>query len=474
MNIEIHPVLIDIVWWISTAIVVLLVIQALYNVVQLLFALQSIFSRRREPRAQMLWQRYHKLCPPITLIVPAYNESKNIVESVSALLALQYPSFEIIVVNDGSKDNTLALLIDAFKLSETKQGIETAIPHNPIRGIYSRDNSRLKVVDKVNGGKADAQNAGINASRSPLVCIVDADSILESDALLRTAQPFIENPMETIAVGGTIRIANESTFKRGRVTEVRLPNRALPMFQVIEYMRSFLIARVAWSNVNSLMLISGAFSMFRQAEVVEVGGFTRGSLGEDLDMIVKLHRHMRQKKEPYRIEFLSDPVCWTEAPETWCVLGRQRVRWQKGALEVFWRYRDMLFNPRYGRIGLIGLPQILFFDVLGPLAEGLGYFVLPIFWAVGVLSVESLLAFFGLIFTFGIFTSVISVLLAELETHRYPKARDLVRLTSYSVLENFGYRQMNAYWRILACVQYLKGDSVWGEMPRTGFAQNVK
>lgn len=472
MNIDAHTYLISIVWWISSAIVILLVIQAFYNILQLLFALWSMLWRRREPGAQMLWQRYHRLCPPISVIVPAYNESKNIVESVNALLALQYPSFEIIVVNDGSKDSTLDLLVDGFQLSQIEQNFDTAIPHELVRGIYGRESSCLKVIDKANGGKADAQNAGINAALSPLICIVDADSILEPDALLRAAQPFIDNPIETIAVGGTIRIANESIFKRGRVSEVHLPSRMLPMFQVIEYMRSFLIARMAWSNVNSLMLISGAFSMFRQAEIVEVGGFTSGSLGEDLDMIVKLHRHMRCKRQPYRIEFLTDPVCWTEAPDTWSVLRRQRIRWQKGALEVFWRYRDMLFNPRYGRIGFIGLPQILFFDVLGPLAEALGFLILPVFWAMGVLSVESLLAFLGLIFTFGIFTSVISVLLAELETHRYPMARDLVRLTAYSVLENFGYRQMNAYWRMVACMQYLKGDSVWGEMPRKGFAQN--
>jgi cellulose synthase/poly-beta-1,6-N-acetylglucosamine synthase-like glycosyltransferase len=467
-----HQVLLETSGMIAWVVIVFGLIQTAIYLLQLVIAAYALSRRPPVARSSLLWHRYGDIAPPISLIVPAYNEQMNIVESVHSMLALEYPAYEVIVVNDGSKDETLKQLIDAFELVSFRRPFEETLKHEPIRGVYASPRSdRLLVVDKSNGGKADAQNAGINISRAPIFCVIDGDSILEPDALLRAVQPFIEDPERTIAVGGTIRIANNSTIESGRVTTVRLPTRILPLFQVVEYLRAFLMARLAWSQVNSLMLVSGAFGVFRRREAVAVGGFTKGSMGEDLDFIIKLHRHMLDHKKEYRIEFIPEPVCWTEAPETLAVLARQRSRWQRGALEAFFRYRGMLFNPRYGRVGFLGFGHILVVDVLGPIMEVLGYILMPFFWIAGVLSTEHLLAYTALVFVYGVFVSVASLILEEVELKRFPRPRDLATLTMAAVAENFGYRQINNFWRVKGYWQYLRADNTWGEMTRTGFSK---
>jgi cellulose synthase/poly-beta-1,6-N-acetylglucosamine synthase-like glycosyltransferase len=444
--------------------------QTIIYLVQLVVAAYALSRRPPVARSALLWQRYGDIAPPIALIVPAYNEAMNIVESVHSMLSLEYPNFEVIVVNDGSKDQTLQRLIDAFRLVKFQRPYEELLAHQPIRSLYSSPMAeRLFVVDKENGGKADAQNAGINVSRAPIFCVIDGDSILEPDALMRTAQPFIDDPERTIAVGGTIRIANGSRIESGRVTQVRLPKTLLPLLQVVEYLRAFLMARLAWSRINTLMLVSGAFGVFRRAEVAAVGGFTKGSMGEDLDLVIKLHRYMIDNKRKYRIQFIPEPVCWTEVPETLSVLARQRSRWQRGALECFFRYRSMLFNPRYGRVGMLGMGHILIVDVLGPMAEVLGYVLMPTFWLLGILSADYLLAFTALVFMFGVSVSVCSLILEEAELHRFPRARDLAVLAAAAVIENFGYRQINNFWRVKGWWQFLRADQSWGEMTRKGF-----
>jgi cellulose synthase/poly-beta-1,6-N-acetylglucosamine synthase-like glycosyltransferase len=449
--------------------------QTTVYLLQLVLAAMALSRRPPVARATLLWRRYSDVAPPVALVVPAYNEEMNVVESVRSLLSLEYPAYEVIVVNDGSRDATLDRLREAYQLHLVTRPYEEALSHAPIRGIYaSQFSNRLFVVDKENGGKADAQNAGINVSRAPLFCVIDADSILEPDALLRAVHPFVDDPVRTVAVGGTIRIANGSEVSGGRVSNVRLPRKLLPLLQIVEYLRAFLMARLAWSRINSLMLVSGAFGIFRRREAVEVGGFTKGSMGEDLDFIVKLHRHMRDNDRDYRIEFIPEPVCWTEAPESLDVLGRQRSRWQRGSLEVFFRYRSMLFNPRYGRIGFLGFGHILLVDVIGPIIEVLGYILMPAFWLLGILAVDYLLAFTALVFTYGVFISVMSLILEEVELRRFPRARDLVILTLAAVLENFGYRQINNYWRLKGIWQYARGGTGWGQMTRKGFAKQAK
>lgn len=439
--------------------------------IQLGLAAAALIETPPAASGGLLWRRYSDAAPPIALLAPAYNEALTIAESVRSLLSLHYPSFEVIVVNDGSRDETLQVLIDTFELQPIQRHHELAIDHAPIRGVYgARHQPRLIVVDKENGGKADALNAAINVSRAPIFCSMDADSLLEPDALLRAVRPFVEDPERTVAVGGTVRIANGCTISHGRVVEVRPPRNLLALLQTVEYLRAFLMARLAWSRINALTIISGAFGLFRRARVIEAGGYTHGTVGEDMELVVKLHRLMRDKGLPYRIGFVPEPVCWTEAPEDLRVLGRQRARWHRGALETFERHSDVLIKPRYGRLAVVGFGHILLVDVLGPVVELLGYLLIPILWITGVLSTDYLLAFLAVSFTFGVVISVGALALEESELRRFPRARDLVLLTAVAVLENFGYRQLNNFWRLRGVWQYLRRSQSWGTMTRKGFA----
>lgn len=449
-------------------------LQNLVYLVQLALAAAALIERPPTASSSLLWRRYADAAPPIALLAPAYNEATTIAESIQSLLSLQYPSFEVIVINDGSSDATLQVLIDAFELRPIQRHFELAINHRVIRQVYGAAHQpRLIVVDKENGGKADALNAGINVSRAPIFCSMDADSLLEPDALLRAVRPFVEDPERTVAVGGTVRVANGCRIAHGRVLDVRPPGNLLALLQTVEYLRAFLMARLAWSRINALTIISGAFGLFRRARVIEVGGYTHGTVGEDMELVVKLHRLMRDKRLPYRIAFVPEPVCWTEVPEDLQVLGRQRSRWHRGALETFERHWDVLIKPRYGRVAVVGFGYILLVDVLGPVVELLGYVLIPIFWLSGVLSIEYLLAFLAVSFTFGVVISVGALALEESELRRFPRARDLVLLTLVAVLENFGYRQLNNVWRLRGIWQYLRRSQSWGTMTRKGFVRVV-
>lgn len=445
-------------------------VQNLIYLVQLALAAAALIETPSTPSATVLWRRYAEASPPIALLAPAYNEALTIVESVRSLLSLQYPNFEIVVINDGSRDDTLRVLVEAFGLEPIERSHDLAVPHQPILALYgAATQPRLVVVDKQNGGKADALNAGINVSRASIVCSMDADSLLEPDALLRAVRPFVDDPIRTVAVGGTVRIANGCRIDHGRVVEVAAPSNPLALLQTVEYLRAFLMARLAWSRVNALTIISGAFGLFRRAHVIEVGGYSLGTVGEDMELVVKLHRLMRDQRRPYRIAFIPEPVCWTEAPETLDVLGRQRARWHRGALETFERHRDMTFQPRYGRVGTIGFGYVLLVDVIGPIVEALGYLLVPAFWLMGLLSLDYVLAFVAVSFTFGVVISVGALALEESELRRFPKATDLLILTAVAVLENFGYRQLNNLWRLRGIWQYLRKSQSWGTMTRKGF-----
>ena len=446
--------------------------QNVIYVLQLLLAYGHLTRRLRFEAADNLWRQYAEVAPPISLLVPAFNEQASIVESVRSLLALRYPHFEVIVINDGSKDGTLDALMTGFALQPVQRSWNPSVSHQPVRGIYGNPAfPSLLVVDKDNGGKADALNAGINISRMPLFCAVDADSVLESDALLRCVEPFVDAPEETIAVGGTIRLANGCTIRDGQVVKVGLPRQLLPLFQTMEYLRAFLMGRLAWSELHAVTLISGAFGIFRRDAAIQVNGYRPDTVGEDFEIIVKLHRAMMDAKRPYAVRFVPEPVCWTEAPSSWAVLRRQRVRWQRGALETFFRHRAMVLNPRYGRIGVLGFGHMLIADVVGPPIEALGYVLLPLLWLLGVLDSRFLLAFFALTCLFGIFVSVSSLILEELELRRFPHARDLLILFLVAVLENFGYRQINTLWRIEGWWRFLlRTRGQWGTMTRQGFS----
>lgn len=450
---------------------VVVAIRNLISLIQLCIA-AWVFITRVRPTASLtsLWNRYSDLSLPVSVIAPAYNEELSIVQSVRALLALEYPEHEVIVVNDGSKDATLQRLIEGFALQRVDREQIAPLQKTKIISTYrSLTHTNLLVVDKENGRKADAANAGIGFARTPLVCVIDADSIIETDGLLRATEPFLFDDGSLVAVGGAIRIANGCEIRGGSLRKIGVSKDWLPRFQVVEYLRAFLTARVANAHVNVLMLISGAFGVFRRSHLIEIGGYRHDTVGEDLELIVGLHRHMREQGRPYRMEFVPEVVCWTEAPSTLGGLRNQRARWQQGALETLIRHRKMIGNPRYGRIGLIGMPQTVIEDVIGPPAELIGYLMIPAALTLGVLDPVSAAAYFGLTILFGIALSVGTLALEEAQLRRTPSAMDLLRITVAAVVENFGYRQVNMLFRWIGIKRHIRGETAWSSVPRTGF-----
>ncbi len=410
------------------------------------------------------------LAPPISVLAPAYNEAATIRQSVRATLALSYASFEVIVINDGSTDNTLELLIQEFHLYRSARYIDERLPTKPVRAVYqSMDPIPLVVIDKENGGKADALNAGINAARYPLVCAVDSDSLLEQNALIRVARPLLDNPEEVLAAGGIVRIANGCTAVGGRVVNVDLPRSWLARFQVVEYLRAFLGGRVAFSASNCLVIVSGAFGVFNKAAVLAVGGYDTRTVGEDMELIVRLHRWAREKGKKYRIVFEPDPVCWTEAPESLTTLKRQRNRWQRGTIETLWKHRRMILRPRFGVLGWFALPYYVVFEGLGPLIEVTGYAATLAGLALGLVDTRVAGLFLFAAVLNGIILSASCVVLEELSTRRYPRVKSLAILLAAAVLENLGFRQLVALWRVQAIADLVRGVKTWGAMERKGF-----
>lgn len=409
--------------------------------------------------------------PPVTMIVPAFNEAETIVESTRSLLTLRYPEYEILIVNDGSKDDTLGVLREAYDLLPAPRFPLAHIATATVRGVYhSRTHPNLWVVDKENGKRADAINAGINYCRTPLLCIVDADGLLEPDALIRVARPFLEDE-HTVASGGIIRIANGCRVEDGLVRDVRLPRNRIARFQVLEYLRSFLAGRVGWDALKIMFLISGAFGLFKRSLVVELGGLAPDSLGEDLELTVRLHRHCRERKIPYKIHFVPDPVAWTEAPETLKVLGRQRDRWQRGLIDTMVRHIRMLFNPKYGRIGLVAYPYFFFLEMIGPIIEFTGYLVFVTVLVLGIASLPFAILFLLVAVLLGSVLSIAAVGLEELTFRRYTRLRDLLRLFWLAFVENLGYRQILTYYRLRGTISYFRGLDGWGDMERKGFEE---
>jgi cellulose synthase/poly-beta-1,6-N-acetylglucosamine synthase-like glycosyltransferase len=408
--------------------------------------------------------------PLVSIVVSAYNEELTIVESARALLALDYESREVVIVNDGSTDGTLALLERTFQLVPAPLAFVQPLRSEPIRGIYrSISEPDLVVVDKENGGcKADTANAGINVASGVLVLNVDADTLLEADALRRAVLPFLEDPA-TVAVGASVGIANGCHIEHGRITDVVLPRAWAARFQVVEYMRSFILFRLACASQNALVLISGAFGLFRRDAIIAVGGYDRTAIGEDIDLTIRLQRHFRERGEPFRITFDPNSLCWTQAPEDWQSLQSQRCRWRRGLLQALWRYRRMIGNPRFGKVGLGALPYMAFFEGLGPLIESGGYLVTFVAAALGYLNWKYFGTMIAVSVLFGVAVTLVAVLLNDVAMRRYMGRKDLVLLVAVAILESFGYRQLNSLWGCLGTVQALTGKGGWGPMKRRAF-----
>nr|WP_306672534.1 glycosyltransferase family 2 protein [Geothrix fuzhouensis] len=405
---------------------------------------------------------------PITLVCPVHNEEAGAVASINSLISLRYPEFQVVVVNDGSTDATLARLLKAFKLQPSQRVLRELLPTQEVRGIYeSAYVPNLVVVDKANGGKADALNCGINLARYPLVCCMDGDSLLENDALLRIARPFTDRP-DMVASGGVVRPLNGCKVTPMGIRGIYLPGSWLARFQIVEYLRAFLFTRVGLASLDSMFIVSGAFGVFRKDVVVAAGGFETATIGEDFELVVRLHRCLREWKRPHHITLVPDPVCWTEVPEDFRGLGRQRNRWQRGLLETLWRHRSMCFNPKYGRIGLFSMPYFIFFEALAPIIEVSGYLLFAVSLLTHSVSGTFALLFFYVALLLGVLNSVVAVVLQEISGHRYQGLKAFGLLLFAAVAENFGYRQLTVWWRLKGTLDWIRGRGHWGHMKRQG------
>jgi cellulose synthase/poly-beta-1,6-N-acetylglucosamine synthase-like glycosyltransferase len=439
--------------------------------IMLIIALKTSAAHlRRMESIPLDWIKRSPMVPPITILVPAHNEERSIGMAVRNLLDLDYPELEVIVINDGSSDCTFQIMQQEFRLRLVRAVYIPQAISAHVRGLYRSDvDPRLVMVDKESAGsKADAVNAGLNAATSPYVCVVDADSVLERDALLRIMVPVLADPKRVVSVGGIVRVLNGSEVEGGRMRRVRLPRKSIEVIQVVEYLRAFLIGREAWARGNMLMIISGAFGVFRTDLVRAVGGYRSCAIGEDFDLVARLHRHLLDKGADYRIQFVPDPVCWTEVPSDVRSLARQRARWQKGLLDVLWPNRDMLFRPRYGVIGSLALPYLWLFELLAPIIELGGILTIILAACFGVLSQSFFLQFVIFGYAFATVISIGSVLQEELTYKRYNDWQDVARLVSYCFLEHFPYRQLHMIWRLQGLWQYLRGDLVWRPLRRQG------
>ncbi len=412
-----------------------------------------------------------RLIPPVTLIVPAYNEERVIAQSVRSLLGIEYPRIQIAVINDGSTDNTLEELTRSFSLRKAEVRPSGELPTQPIRDYYvSVVEPRLVVIDKQNGGKADALNAGINFCESPYFLAMDADSVVEPEALTYAVRAILEDPERVVAVAGIVRGVNGSIVDGGRVRSPSLQLNLWVVMQTIEYVRSFLAGRAGWSQINGLLIVSGAFGLFQKAACVKVGGYSTKTVTEDLELVVRLHRYAREHKLDWRVVFAPDAVCWTEMPSSAAVLSRQRKRWHEGLWQTIVAHRAMCFRPRYGVVGMLSMPHQVIHEAGGPFVELSGLVLLPLAYFLGVLSFKAFVLYMAFAFFFSIVFSLMAVLIDQtlFPRHRFP--RDALLLLVFALIENFGYRQLYLSWRLAASWNYLFGKISWRASTRTGFA----
>ena len=412
--------------------------------------------------------------PSVSILAPAYNEGATIIENVRSLLSIHYNNLELIVINDGSKDDSLEKLIEAYELEKVPWWTIQHISTRPVKGVYKSKNpvyKKLTVVDKENGGKADALNVGINMARHKYIVCIDVDCILEQDAMLKLVKPFLEQrEVRVIATGGVVRIANSCEVKQGKITRINLPKQFLPRVQTLEYIRAFLLGRMAWSRMNGLLIISGAFGAFDKEIVIKAGGYNPKTVGEDMELVVRMRRYMEEQKQPYLVAYIPDPLCWTEAPATYKILGRQRNRWTRGTIETLKIHRKMFFNPRYGVLGMVSYPYWFFFEFLAPIIEFGGLVAFLLMAILGLVDWPFFFALLAFIFSFGFLYSVFAILMEVLTYNQYKKQKDIFKLISTAFLEPVLFHPFVVWSSIIGNIDFLRKKKSWGEMTRKGFA----
>jgi len=420
------------------------------------FEMKKYINRNRYIDYRVLMS-FYKL-PSVSIIAPAYNESKTIVENIYCLLNTHYQNFEIIIVNDGSKDNTLEIVIDHFKLIKVQQACDMVLDCKPIKAIYKSKNSaynHLVIVDKENGGKADALNAGINVSQKELFLAIDVDCIIEPDALLRMVKPFLDNKEVVVATGGVVRIANSCEIKNGEIVNVYYPSNFWAKFQILEYFRAFTMGRMAWSKLNGLLIISGAFGLFDKKRVIKAGGYDKSSVGEDLELVVRLRRYMHEiEKIKYKVEFIPDPLCWTEVPETYKALSRQRNRWTRGGVDTVLKHKRMFLNPKYGLIGMISFPYWFLFEWLAPIIQFVGIVYFVLITILGKLDVTVFVLLTVFVLSFSVMYSVFSIFLETYSYDKYHNAKNKMQAFIFIFIEMIIYQPLNMYFSLSGNYDY--------------------
>ncbi len=413
------------------------------------------------------------IAPGVSMLAPAFNEGQTIVQNVKSLLSLHYGKFEVVIINDGSKDDTLEKLIESFELEKTSYAYNSDIETKPVRGVYKSRNMsyrRLVVIDKENGGKADALNTGINVASMELLACIDVDCILSSDSISRMVRPFMEETnRKVIAVGGVIGIANNCDVQDGTVTRYRVPESILGKFQVVEYFRAFLMGRMAWSRINALMLISGAFGFFRADIVRKVGGYFPKTVGEDMELVVRMRRYMHEQDIPFKIGFVPDLLCWTEVPESEEILSRQRNRWMRGTIETLQLHKQINLNPKFGAVGMLTFPYWTVLEKNGPILEVLGLVYTLVLLLVGDFSALYFFALLVMMYLLSLLVSSFSVLYEQLAFNYYKDKKDLKKLIWTILSEPFVIHPKVVWWGIKGHWDFVKGKGGWGSMIRQGF-----
>ncbi|MDC7224486.1 MAG: glycosyltransferase [Spirochaetales bacterium] len=442
-----------------------------------------IFSFLNARRQQRYWNLKdesllfsHKTLPSLSILVPAYGEEQTIIENVNSLLNLKYPDYEVIVINDGSKDRTLQVLVDHFNLEKEDRLYEEKLKTQPVRGLYAnRKYPELLVIDKINGGKADTLNTGLNLAGKDYFAGIDSDSLLDRDALLKLTSSFLDVSKPVFAAGGNILPINGCQVDRGVLEKKALPREPVALFQFIEYIRSFISGRMGWAYINSLLIISGAFGVFDRKRVLGINGYLtsreyymKDTVGEDMELVVRLRRDLDEKKEAgaFIYQFQSD--CWTEVPSRFSILRKQRERWQRGLIDIMTFHRKMIGNRRFGTAGLIGFPYYLIAEVVGPWFETLANLAFLPSLIAGWIPLSLLYLIIGSNFILSFALSLGSLIILEWDEARFSLKQRLALLL-VCLLETLGFRQIMSFYRITGFVGILRNVTGWGTMTRRGF-----
>ena len=416
--------------------------------------------------------------PGVSIVAPAYNEERTIVDNVTSLLGQDYPKFEVVIVNDGSKDSTLEKLIDNFKLVEVPYDYVELIKTKPFKRLFKSTDpkfEKLIVVDKVNGGtKADAVNAGLNVASYPYFVNTDVDCILAKDAIYQCLLPVLYKD-HVIAVSGAMAISNGCKMSNGQIEEAFPPHSLVPLFQTLEYMRSFLIGKMGWSTINSMPNVSGGYGLFNRKIVIAAGGYSSDSFAEDMDMLIRMVGYCCDFSQKYKVIQIPQTCCWTEGPPNIKVLARQRIRWGRGLIQTFSQHKRFIFNKKYKQLGLVTLPYLLIFEFVAPVIEFIGVVTLIFLAVTGAVNWNTALVIFLAIYAFCITLSVVVIFYDYTLGGSYKKIKDYLWILLAAMLEPFIYHPMVVFFSLKGYWNYfINKKAVWGEMTRKGFSPETK